>query len=211
MNTYIHFVLDRSGSMWETLTDTIGGFNSFINSQKNDENGECYMSLYQFDHEYEIVYQNKEIKDVEILTEQTFIPRGQTALLDAIGRTIICIDRCLSNSENSENSENSNIIVVILTDGYENSSKEFTHSKITKMIDSKNKNGWKFVFLGADQDAIKTATTLGINQNSAMTYAQTPQNVRACFSGLSSAVMRARSGESSNICFTEDERMNSQT
>ena len=208
MNTYIHFVLDRSGSMWETLTDTIGGFNSFINSQKNDKNGECYMSLYQFDHEYEIVYENKNINDVEILTEKTFIPRGQTALLDAIGRTIICIDRCLSNSENSENS---NIIVVILTDGYENSSKEFTHSKITKMIDDKNSNGWKFVFLGADQDAIKIAATLGINENSAMTYAQTPQNVRACFSGLSSAVMRARSGESSNICFTQEERINSQT
>ena len=199
--TQIHFILDRSGSMYEILNDTIGGFNSFIQSQKNDQNGECFMNLYQFDHEYTVSYQNKSIKEVEMLNEDTFIPRGRTALLDAIGRTINCvsIDKEINN------------IVVILTDGQENSSREFTYKQITKMIKKKENIGWKFVFLGANQDAIETAAGLGINQNSAMTYSQTPHNVNACFRGLSDAISRTRSGEDEEITFTENERENSRS
>jgi hypothetical protein len=198
--TQIHFILDRSGSMYEILGDTIGGFNSFIQSQQNDQNGECFMNLYQFDHEYQIVYQNKPIKEVEMLTEKTFMPRGQTALLDAIGRTVSCV---------SVDTKETNNIVVILTDGYENSSIEFTYKKVTEIIEKKEKDGWKFVFLGANQDAIKTAGGLGINQNSAMTYAQTPKNVNACFRGLSDAISRTRSGENERVSFTENERLSS--
>ena len=200
-NTNIHFVLDRSGSMWETLNDTIGGFNSFVESQKKDGNGECTMSLHQFDHEYETIYTNKPINEVDLLTTQTFVPRGQTALVDAIGRTI-------SNASSSTDEVKN--IVVILTDGEENSSKEYKYDSISKMIQRKEKDGWDFVFLGANQDAIKTAAGLGIKQNSAMTYSQTPQNVRACFSGLSSAISRARSGEEKDVNFTSTERTQSQ-
>jgi len=201
MNTHIHFVLDRSGSMWQTLTDTIGGFNQFLSSQKKDPNGECFFNLYQFDHEYQIVYQNKNIQEVEELTDKTFEPRGQTALYDAIGRTISCVP--------SVEKETNNIIIVILTDGEENSSKEFNYKTIADMIEQKENDGWKFVFLGANQDAIKTAANIGIKQNSAMTYSQTPQNVRACFNGLSSAISRSRSGISDNIKFSKTERMKS--
>ena len=199
--TNIHFVLDRSGSMWETLNDTIGGFNTFVESQKQDVNGECTMSLHQFDHEYETIYTNKPITEVDLLNTKTFVPRGQTALVDAIGRTI---------SNASSSTDDVKIIVVILTDGEENSSKEFRYDTISKMIQGKEKDGWEFVFLGANQDAIKTAAGLGIKQNSAMTYNQTPQNVRACFSGLSSAISRARSGADNDICFTQEERSMSQ-
>ena len=202
MTTQIHFVLDRSGSMWDILNDTIGGFNTFLQGQQNDQNGECFMNLYQFDHEYQVTYQNIPVKEVEMLNKDTFVPRGQTALLDAIGRTISCV-----KTEGQTDTKN---IIVILTDGYENSSNEFSYKSISKMIDEKEKVGWEFVFLGANQDAIKTAAGLGIKQNSAMTYAQTPQNMKACFSGLSSAISRARSGEDNNICFTQEERSMSQ-
>jgi uncharacterized protein YegL len=200
-NTNIHFVLDRSGSMWETLNDTIGGFNAFIEAQKKDGNGECNMSLHQFDHEYETIYTNKPISEVDLLDNKTFVPRGQTALVDAIGRTI-------SNASSSTDEVKN--IVVILTDGEENASKEYKYDTISKMIQKKETEGWEFVFLGANQDAIKTAACLGIKQNSAMTYNQTPQNVRACFSGLSSAISRARSGEDKDIKFTQTERSTSQ-
>ena len=221
MKTDIHFVLDRSGSMWDILNDTIGGFNQFVSSQQDDPNGECYLNLYQFDHEYQIVYQNKNIKEVELLNKETFQPRGNTALLDAIGRTISSIPyKKLENKNIEKNIENNNnendndkdkdkIIFVILTDGEENSSKEFSYNTISKMIEEREKDGWEFVFLGANQDAIKTAGGLGIKQNSAMTYAQTPQNVRACFNSLSSAISRTRSCEYTKINFSDLERMES--
>ena len=202
MTTQIHFVLDRSGSMWDILGDTIGGFNTFLQSQQTDQNGQCFMNLYQFDHEYQVTYQNLPIKEAPFLTTDTFIPRGQTALLDAIGRTISCVK--VDNQTETKN------IVVILTDGYENSSSEFNYKTISNMIMEKEKSGWEFVFLGANQDAIKTAAGLGIKKNSAMTYAQTPQNMKACFSGLSNAISRTRSGETENISFTQEERTNSQ-
>ena len=199
--TQIHFVLDRSGSMWDVLMDTIGGFNTFLQGQQTDQNGECFMSLYQFDHEYQIVYQNVPVKEVELLNKETFVPRGQTSLLDAIGRTISCVK--VDGQTETKN------IVVILTDGHENSSQEFNYKTISKMIEEKEKVGWEFVFLGANQDAIKTAGGLGIKKNSAMTYAQTPQNMRACFNGLSNAISRTRSGETANVSFTPKERTDS--
>jgi len=210
MDTYIHFILDRSGSMWETMSDTIGGFNSFLNSQKNEVNKEsnCFMSLYQFDNEYDIIYKNKVMCDVEELNEESFVPRGQTALIDAIGRTIVSIN--CENSVKINKEVNDQIIVVILTDGFENCSTEFNHKKVMKMVKEKESIGWKFVFLGANQDAIETANNLGISKNSAMTYTQTPENVRACFSGLSDAVKRARTGDSVNVEFTPQERQQSQ-
>ena len=200
--TRIFFILDRSGSMWETLNDTIGGFNTFVSSQQKDNNGKCFLSLYQFDHEYNIVYENKLIDDVEFLTDKTFVPRGQTSLLDAIGRTI--------NSISASDNNSSNNIIVILTDGYENSSKEFDNTEISNMIKLKENDGWKFVFLAANQDAVLTASNLGIKRNSAMTYSQTPENVRSCFNGLSEAISRTRTGEDDDVTFTNAERYNSQ-
>jgi hypothetical protein len=197
--THIHFILDRSGSMWEIKNDTIGGFNSFITQQLQNNDDKCYMSLYQFDHEYQIVYENKEIKDVKFLDDESFIPRGQTSLLDAIGRTVCSITK----NENTKN------IVVILTDGFENTSKEYRNEDITKLIKEKENDNVEFVFLGANQDAIQTASKIGISANSAMTYCQSPENVRECFNGLSEAISRTRSGHESHICFTPAERSKS--
>ena len=211
MDINIHFILDRSGSMWETLNDTIGGFNSFINSQKKQiDSGEqkCLMSLYQFDHEYDILYKNKDIEEVDELNKNTFVPRGQTALIDAIGRTISEISVEINNEKSNE--RENKIIVVILTDGMENCSIEFKHRKVMDLIKKKEKQGWQFVFLAANQDAIETAGNLGINRKSAMTYSQTPQNVRACFNGLSEAVWRSRTGDTNGVEFTPQERQSSQ-
>lgn len=216
INTYIHFILDRSGSMYEIIHDTIGGFNSFIKQQKEnitkdydilDNNGNSIkqktnikFSLYQFDHEYIIDYENKPITEVEELNLTTFLPRGQTALLDAIGMTIKTIKK---------KKKDDNIIVVILTDGEENSSKEYSKEHINKLITEKRKDGFEFVFLGANQDAIKSAGRLGISQNSAMTYSANKKNVNACFRGLSDAIERTYSTPQAagrRINFTQEER-----
>ena len=216
INTYIHFILDRSGSMYEIIHDTIGGFNSFLKQQKDninkdyeiiDNNGNnikqktnIYFSLYQFDHKYIISYKNKNITEVEDLNYDTFIPRGQTALFDAIGITVNKIKKI---------NEDDNIIVVILTDGEENCSKKYTKRKINNLITKKRNENIEFVFLGANQDAIESAQNIGISANSAMTYSANTKNVIACFDGLSAAVERTYSSPNINdrsISFTEKER-----
>ena len=135
------FLLDRSGSMESCRDDTIGGFNSFVKDQAA-LGGK--LTLVQFDHEIITRYTDVELKDVVPLTTETFQPRGSTALLDAIGSII--------KSQKSENP-----LVIILTDGQENSSTKFTKAHIQDLIEQKTKDGWTFMYLGANQDAFAEA------------------------------------------------------
>ena len=99
-------------------------------------------------------------------SSETFVPRGQTALLDAIGKAV--------NSVPSIDSQTNNIIIVIHTDGHENSSKEYTWETISEIISKKKDENWEFIFLGANQDAIETAAKINIDRGSALTYSNTP-------------------------------------
>jgi len=182
MTTKIFVILDRSGSMSNCWDDTIGGFNSFISNQKKMNDDKAFLSLYQFDHEYEIVYENKEITGVEDLTKETFVPRGRTALLDAIGKTVKSIPK---------KQENESYIIVIMTDGEENASTGYTKFHINDLISNKKELGWEFIFIGANQDAIKEAATLGISAESALNYDVKKTN--ATFECLSAAIGRTRS------------------
>jgi uncharacterized protein YegL len=168
-------VLDRSGSMSSIKNSTIEGFNKFLDSQrelvKEDGTaaGECDISLYQFDDRYEAVYENKDIKLAPKLNQETFVPRGGTALLDAIGKTIDKLGNTLRDLKESNRPEK--VIFVIYTDGEENSSKEYNRNTIFDMIThQREKYNWAFVFLGANQDAIATATSYGISAGAAITY-----------------------------------------
>ena len=193
--SHIYFVLDRSGSMASCVDDTIGGFNTFIDNQKKD-NMEAYMSLYLFDNEYTSLYENKLISEVLNLDTKTYVPRGSTSLLDAIGCTI-------KTAEKTDNN-----IIVILTDGFENTSKTYTKCHVKDLIEMKEHMGWNFVFLAANQDAISTAQSLGINSNGAMTFDQ--DCLHEAFEGLSAAVSRKATGKDSNVQFTGFERSASQ-
>ena len=193
--TSIDFILDRSGSMHTCVNDTLGGFNFFVESQKKD-NPEGKMSLILFAHDFEYIYKDKCVKNLENLHPNEYFPRGTTALLDAIGKTI-------KNSKDKKNH-----MIVILTDGEENSSKKYTLDHINDLIEMKKKEGWQFVFLGANQDAIKTGNNLGIPENSAMTFNQ--ENVYNAFEGLSCAIGRQVSGQDETVQFSCLERMASQ-
>lgn len=166
-------ILDRSGSMEACRDDTIGGFNAFLREQQA-EGGT--LSLIQFDHEYMVVYPATPITAVQPLTAQTFVPRGGTALLDAIGKTIKDVD------------PDTRPTVVILTDGQENSSKEYTKAHIKDLIEQKTKEGWTFVYLGANQDAFAEAGHLGIPAGCTVNYdvRRTPDAFRALSAAMSS-------------------------
>lgn len=166
--TEIIMVLDRSGSMSSVLHDTIGGFNSFLKEQKQCV-GEARLTLVQFDTIYEIVHDGRLIGDVPELTEQTYIPRGMTALLDAVGRCINTVGDRLSKTP--EHLRPSLVVFVILTDGEENSSQEFKLEQVRDMIKHQTeKYNWQFVFLGADQSSFQ-AERLGVSANNTFTYA----------------------------------------
>jgi hypothetical protein len=199
--THIAVVLDRSGSMSLCADDTVGGFNAFVAEQKKAE-GEATMTLTQFDTEYEIVYDFKNIQDVPKLT---FVPRGNTALLDAIGRTIQTVGHSLELKPEAERPEK--VIFVIITDGKENSSREFKKDQINQLIKTQTDvYKWEFVYLGANQDAIQEGSALGVLLTNALTF--DTRTTRQIYDALSENVrnLRASGSARKSMEWTEQQR-----
>ena len=171
----IIFLIDRSGSMYGSENDTIGGFNSFIAKQKQNET-DARVTTILFDHGYEVLYKRKNLYDVEDLTRNEYFVRGSTALLDAIGRTITSMDREIDNK----------VLFVITTDGYENSSKEFTRQQIKNMI---NNHNWEFIYLGADIDSYAEASSIGIRKSRVANYKKTSEGINRMYDCLSDATL----------------------
>jgi uncharacterized protein YegL len=199
-HTDITVVLDRSGSMTNVVNDTIGGFNKFIEEQKKAP-GTANITLHQFDNEFETVINNQNIQLAAPLTDKTFIPRGMTALLDAIGNAINLTGKRLSELKENERAEH--VIFVIITDGEENSSKEFTKEKIFEMIGhQRDKYSWMFMFLGAGQDAIQVAQTYNIPRKDALTY--NSHKISSVFQSVSQKSSLFRCGV--DVDFTDEDR-----
>lgn len=195
-STHIFVVLDRSGSMHICRNDTIGGFNTFLEDQQKLGVDQAFLSLYQFDDKYETVYENTAIGEVQPLTRETFVPRGGTALLDAIGQTIKRIDVLKPTGK---------VIVVILTDGQENESKTYTFAHIADLIAERKARGYDFIFLGADQDAISAAAQLNIEAEAAMSFSSS--KVEAMCTVLSSAVTKTRIDKRTMTSFVPEDRL----
>lgn len=154
-------ILDRSGSMSSIKDDAIGGFNNFLNEQKKLP-GKASFSIILFDNEYEVLKDNIDIQDIDLLTDKTFVPRGCTALLDAVGKTINSVGDRLSKTKEEDRPEK--VMVCIVTDGQENASHNFTKTKIKDMIEhQRSKYGWEFLYLGANQDSFSEASSYGIS------------------------------------------------
>ncbi len=183
-------VIDRSGSMQSIKSDAIGGFNAFLEDQKKQP-GRARLTLVLFDHEYERVHDSVDIQQVQPLDENTYQPRGTTALLDAIGRTIDDVGKRLAETPEAERP--GTVIVAILTDGMENASKDYTRARIAEMIEhQRERYGWEFVFLAANQDAIQEAQRLSISAADAVTFNATGAGVRQAYAKMSSSVAEKR-------------------
>jgi Mg-chelatase subunit ChlD len=204
--TQISIVLDRSGSMSTVRDATISGFNEFIDGQKALP-GEAQISLVQFDTEdaYEVLYEAKPIRDVPKMTVETYVPRGGTPLHDAIGRTMDGLGAKLAKTSEAERP--GKVVIVIMTDGLENSSKEYSPARIAEMIKHQREAyKWEFVFLGANQDAILTGERLNISARSSMTYAATAAGARNALRASSRSLGNYRSGATKDMSFTEEDR-----
>ncbi len=177
----IVFILDRSGSMGGLENDTIGGYNSFIKSKK-DLNAKLTTVL--FDNQIEVLHDRVDIKKVNKLTEKDYYVRGCTALMDAIGFTINKITPVAKDKK---------VIFVITTDGLENASKEYTKSKIKKMIEKRK--DWEFLYLGANIDSYGEASSIGIRKERVSNYSASAKGTRKMFATLECAVGSIANGE----------------
>lgn len=190
------FILDRSGSMQNLTTDTIGGFNSMIENQKN-EDGEAFVTTILFDDEYEMLHDHINIKDINPITDKEYYARGMTALLDAMGKTINSIGGRLSETPEDERPDK--VIFVITTDGLENASREFTKKTIKEMIKhQQDKYSWTFMFLGANMNAAEEAESIGINSDFAKTYTADSIGTEILYDSMSKALACVR-GEDFDI------------
>lgn len=186
----ITYILDRSGSMQSLASDAIGGFNSFLADQQKLP-GRANFTLVLFDHEYLVPVLTQSIAHVPPLNAQTYIPRGQTALLDAIGRTITETGERLAALPEAERP--GKVIIAIFTDGLENASRVYTAPKVAQMIEHQQSvYSWEFLFLAANQDAIQSAKQLSIPAPNAVNVAASPKGVRQSYAALNAAVTSRR-------------------
>lgn len=185
--------IDCSGSMANCLNDTIGGFNLFLDNQPKDS----LLSTYLFDNTVKLFQTLTTAEKAKRLDKTNYRPCGGTALLDAIGHAITIASNCTTGTIN----------ILILTDGEENSSKNYTKSQVFKMIEDRKKEGWNFIFLGANQDAIKVAESYGIPRGGAMTF--DINCVDQVFRSTSEALGRARFGSTQGVEFSNLERVSS--
>lgn len=188
--TEIIFILDKSGSMSGLEKDTIGGFNSLLEKQAKEE-GEALVSTVLFSDTMEVIHDRVDIKQVPKLTDKEYFVSGCTALLDAMGNSINHIKKVYASLEEHERPEKT--LFIITTDGQENSSREFTYQKLKKLIESsKESNGFEFIFLGANIDAVEEASRFGIDADNAVDYKCDATGIQTNFMALDEAIKCTR-------------------
>lgn len=191
----IHMILDKSGSMDHLQSSVISGYNEYIKSQKKLP-GTCTFGLTMFDTQLDLKITGKDIGDVPDLDRNSYQPDGGTALYDAIGLTIKAVES-LPKADKT--------LIVIYTDGEENSSREFTHAAITKLIDEKKADGWEFAYLGANQDAFAVGASMSIPSSSTMTWSPTAGGTAAAFNSVSTSTSNYRSGKTATYVAGDDD------
>ena len=202
--TYIAVLLDRSGSMSSVKDDTIGGFNQFIKDQK-EAGDNAMLTLVQFDSGgIDTVHESLAIKDVPDLSDETFQPRGSTPLLDAMGKTIETTGKALEAIPQSDRPDK--VVFVVITDGQENASREFTKARIKEMVSHQSDvYKWNFLYLGANQDAFAEAHSMGIPQAQAAAFVGVAMD--SVFAANSSNVANyRRTGQRSNLAYSGGQR-----
>ncbi|MBQ3090648.1 MAG: VWA domain-containing protein [Oscillospiraceae bacterium] len=187
--TELVFILDRSGSMSGLEADTIGGYNSMLENQKN-EPGEATVTTVLFDTYAELLHDRIPIQGVAPITQREYYVRGCTALLDAVGMAIQKISAVQLHTAPELRADK--VLFVITTDGYENASREYSYEKLRGLVERKKAEGWEFLFLGANIDAIGTAARFGISADRAANYHADSQGTAVNFAAVSEAASNLR-------------------
>ena len=182
-------IIDRSGSMGAIVDDAIGGFNSFLDNQRK-EAGTAVLSMTLFDQEQLHPYASVPLPGVPAFTRSTYVPRGSTALFDAIGSTLTAT--ATRRAASTRASRPQSVVVAILTDGHENASVHYSRDAIAAMIDERRAEGWQFVFLGADQAAFDAARQMNIAMEDVALFRADAAGVHEASASLSRRVFDKR-------------------
>ena len=189
-NVHASFLIDRSGSMSGLVGDVIGGYNQFVENQRNIQaTGECAFTAVQFDSDepFKVIHDAAPIGSVPAMTYADYQPRGLTPLLDALGNLIKTIEKRIAASIVPEDQ-----IVVVFTDGLENASSEWTREALFKLITEKENEGWTFNFMGANQDSYETGRGLGFKSNNTANFTPDGRGTKAAFDGVNRAMSEYR-------------------
>ena len=189
MRTEIVFILDRSGSMAGLEKDTIGGYNAMLKKQKQLAE-HATVTTVLFDDEYTLLHDRIDINGIAPMTEKEYEVRGTTALLDAVGKSILKMEQVQNATLPEARAEK--VLFVITTDGEENASVEFTYPKIKQLVERQKERGCEFIFLGANIDAIGEASKLGITAERAVQYHADSEGTQVNFATLSEAIEEFR-------------------
>ena len=200
----ITVVLDRSGSMACLVDEVIGAFNTFVDEQQQVA-GQASFSLVQFDDRYEVYLDAVDLAKVGRLDRTTYVPRGMTALYDAVGRAIVATGTRLAALDEAERP--GKVVFLIQTDGEENASHEYDAATLQAMIrHQQDKYAWEFVFLGANIDAGSVAEEIGIARDKALQYANNADGTRADFAAVSDNLAGFRRGDRQHMAYAEEDR-----
>ena len=200
--TELVFILDRSGSMSGLESDTIGGFNALLEKQKK-EPGACCVTTVLFDHEQITLHDRVPISEIRPLTERDYAPRGSTALLDAVGSTILHIARIHRYARPED--VPARTLFVITTDGMENASRHYTADQVRQLVQhEQDKYGWEFLFLGANLDAVETASRIGIRADRSANYNADGLGTGVLYESVSKAVSQVRACAPLSASWRED-------
>ncbi len=194
--TELVMILDASGSMYDLTRDTIGGYNSMIDKQRREE-GEAVVSLVTFNDYSTVLCDRLPIEKVEPLTDRQYIAGGCTALIDAIGGAIHHISNVHKYIRPEDVPERT--LFVIITDGMENASRKYSSSEVKRRIAEKEKDGWEFIFLGANIDAVETAATIGIRKRNAVNFICDEVAMPKVMDSVSRAMSSMRAGNA-QVC-----------
>lgn len=200
--TELVFILDRSGSMSGLESDTVGGFNTMIEKQKK-QNAPCYVSTVLFNHTSEVLYDRVKLGEVQKITEDDFFVGGSTALMDAIGGAI----HHIGNIHKYIRPEDvpANTMFVIMTDGMENASRNYSSDRVKQMIERQKKRyGWEFLFIGANIDAVETAARYGIDADRAVNYHADKEGTRVVYQSVANAVCNVRANKELKADWSEE-------
>ena len=190
--TELVFIIDRSGSMAGLEADTIGGFNAMIEQQKKIE-GKVFVSTVLFANTSKVIHDRVDLENVEPMTDSQYRVGGCTALMDAIGGAIHHIGNIHKYARPEDVPQKT--IFLITTDGMENASREYSSDKVKQMIqDRETNNGWEFVFVAANIDAVETAESIGIRRERAANYRQDAKGTEMLYCAMSEAVTSYRKG-----------------
>ena len=190
--TELVMILDRSGSMSGLESDTIGGFNSMIRDQKEGE-GEVLVSTVLFSNESTVIHDRVPISKIEPMTAKDYRVGGCTALIDAIGGAI----KHSKNVHKYIRPEDvpAHTMFIITTDGLENASRRYSSKEVKKMIEEQKKEGWEFLFLGANIDAVETAASFGIDRDNAVDYCADSVGTGVIFEAMAAPIRAMRANK----------------